>query len=80
MNFIKQNNEYVTFPRIKNTVQSFHTYQQALSYVWHSSNLISIQQVDENKEIYSAGSFRTFMFGQSNGRMLKKRITGAFYE
>ncbi len=57
---------YLTIPQIKNTVQSCHTYQHALSFALHVSNLISAQRVDGYQVIHSCTNFWTSILGQSN--------------
>ncbi len=61
---------YLTIPKIKSTVQSFHTYQHALSFALHVSNLISVQRVDGFQAIYSCTNFWTSILGQSNSWIL----------
>ncbi len=64
MNFINENKVQLTFPEIKNTVQSSHTYQHALSFVWHLSTSILVQPVDENEVACSADRY---ILGQPYG-------------
>ncbi len=57
---------YPNIPKIKNAVQSFHTYQQVLRFLLHYSNFMSIQRVDDNKVMNLCNSFWTILLGQSN--------------
>ncbi len=57
---------YPIFPKIKNAVQSFHTYQQEVRFALHQSNFMSIQRVDDNKVMNLCNSFWTLILGQSN--------------
>ncbi len=68
MRIIINNKTHVnlTILQIRNTVQSFHTYQQVLRFALHYSNSMSIQRVDDNKVMYVCNSFWTLILGQSN--------------